>query len=303
MWRVLKIVLGGVVLGLTACGPGDPLAATADAKSESSWGRWQQRNAGGFAPELAKEFEAALQDIRLAIMAERAATGREGIEAELRRRVDGRTLRELLILGYTGRRKRLAVEEAELHLVRQANGWLVTKPGDTASARSLGTLRERQERRAESIAADMAAAARRLTELGATPEPILSPANATGVTGKPLPRAEARVELATMLAELQAGAALKHGSWPVKIDRTGAQLPAAEQAAFRERQAAAAAAGRVLLAVGIKDRWLRYEAALDGVEWPAVVATNLTPEERLEFTMLWHAVQAELWARRETAER
>ncbi len=300
---MMNRLLGGVVLafGLAACGPTDPLAGTIDAKSDSSWTRWQQRNTGGFSPELAKEFAAALQDVRLAIMAERAASGREGIEEELRRRLDGKTVREVLILGYTGRRKRLAVEEAELHLVRQANGWLVTKPGDATSARSLGTLRERQERRAETLAAEMAGAAKRLTELGATPEPIPTPEKATGVTAKPLTRTEARAELASMLEDLQSAAALKHGSWPVKIDRTGAALPAEEQAAFRERLQTATAAGRVLLAVRIKDQWLRYEAAAAGPELPAPVTASLTEEDRKNFLLQWHAVQAEVWARRETA--
>ena len=90
---------------------------------------------------------------------------------------------------------------------------------------------------------------------------------------------------------------LKHGAWPVKIDRTGASLGEKDAREFRERKTAAEAAGRIVVPIRLKEHWLFYEGVNQAPQLPPSVSPNLTSDDLRKYTEDWVNVEAERWAR------
>lgn len=158
------------------CTRGDPRAAPIPAATAGEFSRWRVRTADRLTAEEWREFDAMLQEVRLRIMAERAASGSEAIEAELRTRIAGLTPHEVLVLGYQSRLRRLREEGAGLVRALEQNSRLMTKPGDTASERYLDDFSRRQMERFERVERETEATEARLRALGA---PLRAPAPET----------------------------------------------------------------------------------------------------------------------------
>lgn len=307
--RILVVVIcAALVLG--ACGRTEPLATPVSATSMSGLGRWRIKQANRFTLEEWREFDAALQEIRLRVMADREASGSEAVEEAMCARINGRSVREVLVLGYEGRFARLQPVRDELKRSLEGNALLVTKPGDRASASYLDTLRGRQEEQLRKTEAEIAVAVQRLEALGAR-APVKEAASAStsamanaGVkdASAGLPRDEAREQIKQMLSEQRQLFLLKYGPWPVKIDRTGAALTGADRAAFEAARAAAPNKGHVVIAVHLRERWWIYDGPAESPTFSKTVTANLTVADRREIEELWSTLKAETWARRTAQE-
>ena len=112
-----------------------------------------------------REFDALLQEIRLRVTAERQASGSEAVEAAMRARIDGETFRDVLVMGYEARLKRLEPERGEVRYALDVNIQRAAIERDAGAKRDLQRMRERQEKRLQEIDAEIGAAKKRLAEL------------------------------------------------------------------------------------------------------------------------------------------
>lgn len=145
-----RILLGGlavVAFVFSGCGPKPRLDRVVAAESARDFSSWQTRNRDAFNAEEWAEFEAALQDIKLKIIALGEATGTEAVNDALRPKIHQRTVRDVLRLGYETRLWRLSVQVSELGKMLEGNATLRTNPGDTASRDYL--VRQERTQRAQ----------------------------------------------------------------------------------------------------------------------------------------------------------
>lgn len=169
-----------ILLALSGCGPSDPLDHTVSASSPARFAAWRAHVMSDGGVETRKHVDEALQEIRMSITGERelkrqrgerVASGSEEIDEAVRQRVDGRTLRQVVQLGYELRVRRLKEELAGLENAMSKNAQLVTRPGDLESKQHLEGLRDRQLVRVEKYREDLAAAERELMQLQANAGP------------------------------------------------------------------------------------------------------------------------------------
>jgi hypothetical protein len=287
----------GCVFALAACTRGDPHAWRIEAGTPEAFARWQLMAVDGFRGEEWSEFQSALQEIRLDVMADGAATGREPIEDAMRTRINGLTWRETVVLANQARVRRLMTVRNELKQAVDGNALIVTKRGDAASSGYLDTLTGRQEEQLRRIDADIKAAREKLAALGAA-RAVNGPAAGDGeVTAHALGRDEAMAQIAAMIQARRTTARLNYGEWPVKIDREGAALTGSDREEFMKSRAAAESNGHTVVAVYVRDRWWIYDAPPDVPRFSAAVMVNLTAADRREIETNWTNVQAEAWAR------
>ncbi|HUR59418.1 MAG TPA: hypothetical protein VM029_17005 [Opitutaceae bacterium] len=117
------------------------------AETAADFGRWQRDVQGSFKPAEWAEFEAALQDIKVRIIAHKEASGAAGVNDALRPKIHGRTVRDVLRQGYEAKLWRLNVELTELEKMIKGNATLQTNPGDSASSDYLARkLRDQADR-------------------------------------------------------------------------------------------------------------------------------------------------------------
>lgn len=172
-------VLRGVVLvalgwAMAGCAPADPLDHVVSTSTLSRFAAWRSHLASDSGPELRVSVEEALHELRLSLAGERELQRQleqpipakaETYEEQLRRRVDGRPLREVLQLGCELRLRRLQEELAGLEDAMAKNAKLVTRPGDLESQHHLDGLRERQQARVDKYREEIAATQKRLGPL------------------------------------------------------------------------------------------------------------------------------------------
>jgi hypothetical protein len=182
--RILCVL--ALALAVLAAGCGGPLDQKVSARNPAALASWRAQIAGGSSAAHRQRVEAALQEIRMRVAAERErqrllgqpiAPGAEAIDLALAERVHGRRVGELLQLGAELRVRRLAAELAGLEEAMAKNAQLVTRPGDLASRHHLDGLRDRQKARVEKYREDLAAAERELAPLlqQAGGRPLLGP--------------------------------------------------------------------------------------------------------------------------------
>ncbi len=163
-WLV-ALILGWAGLMGSGCAPIEPSEQKINAKSPLAFNAWQTRFAGRLNPGERARFEAALQEIRLQIMADREATGSDPISDALREKIDGRPVREVLQLAVEFRLARLLAEHAALNSVMRQNAMLQTRDGDKASEDYLVNFHRKQTARMEKLEAEIEAAHRELEPL------------------------------------------------------------------------------------------------------------------------------------------
>jgi hypothetical protein len=170
MQRLLAIL---ALLILTGCAR-DPAEQVVSVPTAVRFATWRSHLASDSSLELRRRVELALQEIRMKEAAEREIRRGLGekvagsvveLDEAVRRRVDGRRLREVIQLGFELRLRRLKEELAGLEDAVKGNAGLVTRPGDVDSKHHLEGLRDRQLQRVESYRADIAATERALEPL------------------------------------------------------------------------------------------------------------------------------------------
>jgi hypothetical protein len=146
----------------------DPLLdRTVRSDTSSAFGSWQGRIRGEFTSAQWTEFESALQEIKLKLMADEEASGTEAVNDALRGKIDGRTVREVFQQGYTAKIWRLNVERAELEKIIAGTASMATRPGDTASERYLADRQRRQNERLDYVVEEIRATEAKLAGLAA----------------------------------------------------------------------------------------------------------------------------------------
>lgn len=138
-----------------------------EADSAPAFGAWQRSQQEEFSKAEWAEFETALQDIKVRIIALREASGTEGVNDALRPKIHGQSVRQVLKQGLEARIWRLKVEEAELTKMIDGNATLRTAPGDTASSDYLERKQRDQQARLQRARDDIAQAEATLSGLAA----------------------------------------------------------------------------------------------------------------------------------------
>lgn len=172
--RAARIIPMAALLALAVgCAPRDPLEQVVTAPTLSRFASWRARLQTDGNAELRRRVGDAIQEIRTNIAGNRELTRAmettpsdpEQIDETVRKRVDGRSLRQVLQHGYELRVRRLNEELAGLEDAMKKNAQLVTRPGDVESRQHLEGLSERQRLRVEKYRADIAVAERELASV------------------------------------------------------------------------------------------------------------------------------------------
>jgi hypothetical protein len=141
-----------VLLGVTAgCQRTPRWDRVVEADSAPAFGAWQRAQQDDFSREEWAEFEAALQDIKVRIIALREASGTDAVNDALRPKIHGQTVRQVLAQGLEARIWRLKVEATELRKMIEGNATLRTAPGDTASSDYLERKQRDQRARLQRV--------------------------------------------------------------------------------------------------------------------------------------------------------
>lgn len=293
---VLKFCFAALLAGLPACQRHDPATLRVVGNDAGGLARWRYSVREAFTREEWREFDDALQDIRLGITAEGSASGSAAVEMALLQRIGGKTRREVVRLSAEARFRRLARLRDELKEMIDGNALMVARPGDPDSARKLQQFSAAQQQCLRDLEGQLAAARDRAAALGGE----VSPAPVTSADpGKPanFSRSEARAQIEQFLAARRAQAQLRFGAWPLKIDAEGRELEDEQRSDFLARQAAAATNGHTVAAVRIKGRWWLHDAPIPPLDVSAAVNANLTPDDRAALAAKWKTLSLEIWAR------
>jgi hypothetical protein len=138
-----------------------------EADTPPAFGAWQRAQQDDFSKAEWAEFETALQDIEVRIIALREASGTEAVNDALRPKIHGKSVRQVIALGLEARLWRLKVEETELKKMLDGNATLRTAPGDTASSDYLERKQRDQQARLRRAMDDIAKAEATLSGLAA----------------------------------------------------------------------------------------------------------------------------------------
>lgn len=171
--RTARTIPMAALLALAiGCAPRDPLERTVTTPTLRRFASWRAGIQSDGSAELRRRVGEAIQEIRTNIAGNReldrtmeTTLPEPSIDEAVRKRVDGRTLREVLRHGYELRVRRLNEELAGLEDAMRKNDKLVTRPGDVESRQHLDGLRDRQQARVEKYRADLATAQRELAAL------------------------------------------------------------------------------------------------------------------------------------------
>ncbi len=145
------------LIAFAGCRPSlPPLDRAVAADSPRALTQWRLKNRDALTPQQWKEFDGSIQEINYSVMVERRATGSTAIEEEVLRTIQGRTVRDVVDLGWSSKLARLEAEKAQLETDIKFNSRLKTKPGDDASAEHLASARRMQADRLTRITKDIA---------------------------------------------------------------------------------------------------------------------------------------------------
>src|SRR4051794_30959849 len=92
-----RLGLAFIAAVTASCSRTDPHAVPIDARSPHRLASWRENLSERFKRAEWREFQAALQEIRLGVMAERAASGSAAVEEAMCARVNGRTFHDVLV--------------------------------------------------------------------------------------------------------------------------------------------------------------------------------------------------------------
>jgi len=147
-------------LAAPGCGRQEPLNLKVSAPSPSAFAAWRSQAAGTMGPELAREFDDAVQEIRLRLEAVGLPEG--AADDDARKAIDGRNIRQVLLQGFGWRLERLEYERSQIERTLGKADLRGPMPADHASEGYLSELRARQEARLKEVALEIAAARARL---------------------------------------------------------------------------------------------------------------------------------------------
>ncbi len=301
--RMRNVPLRTVALvGILACGlwsgceRKQPGPVPVDARSSLSFSAWRADALPEHSPASWKKFDDAVTEIRFGIAREPNPPPSAGMMDEVYRRINGRSFDDVIRLGLMMQRQRLDAQRTALLDMVDANALLVAKPGDPDSAAELKRMLGRQQERLETMTRQIAAIDQELAPAGIA----LAAGDATNARhdAKPLDRDAALREFDVLIESRRDAGALKYGAWPVRVDATGALLPARLRPQFAEAKGAAAKTGATVLPVRIRGIWLIFDQPVATPQFSPAVTANLTPADLAHVNARWARAEAEEWARK-----
>lgn len=167
---VLRTALFWAVLafGLAGCQRGDPLDTKVGAATPLSFQQWRADVIQRLTTNQVRDLDTAVQEIRYKIMAD-GYSGTDPVNEVFRDRVTGKTLRQLVEMGYTAKIDRIEHDHAALSNFINQNAQLVTRPGDLASADYLADRRRQQEDRLRKMEDELEETRKQMKDFGLTP--------------------------------------------------------------------------------------------------------------------------------------
>lgn len=167
---ILIAMFSAISLG---CARKQPLDNVVKSPSELGLLMWKARVADDFTLQEWRDFDEAVQQVKYSIMTEGVASGSEGVRDLTLQRINGKTVREILMAGFTVKLVRLAKERDDLVGYLSRNQRLRTRDGDDESAEFLVDLRRQQTRRLETVNEQIEASESVLHRRG-LPDPLVS---------------------------------------------------------------------------------------------------------------------------------
>lgn len=292
----LRLRLGCVALLLVlafGCERVDPQARRITAPDIDGLARWRRSVATRYSPQEWREFDTALQQIRAQISAAGEARA-AAVDFAMCSLIDGRTWHEIQVLGTEAEMERLRGLRAELKNNIDGNSLIATRANDHESTRVLRDFRERQAERLRDLDGQIAAVAKRRAALGGAEMVDGTPA---ATNTRALSRADARAQIATMIATRRARAQFRFGAWPVKFDRDGTVVTGEVRDEFLAARAAAVQIGDAVVGVHLKEKWWIFSGHAKPPQFGPAVLANLTAADREGIDRAWLDLEAELWAR------
>lgn len=119
-------------LALAGCSQTPPLDRIVPGDSASALEHWREKVQDDFTAAQWEDFDMALQEIQFKIVADPDAKGGDPVEAKVREKIAGRTVREVLRLGFESKLARLEAEGAQLEEFIRMNAKV--KPGSAPTA-------------------------------------------------------------------------------------------------------------------------------------------------------------------------
>lgn len=283
-----------LLLVFSGCDRTNPQERRVTAPDSDGFARWRRSVATRYSPQEWREFDAALQQIRARISATDSARG-DAIDTAVCSLINGRTWREIQLLGAEAELQRLNALRAELKSNIDGNALIVTRATDAESTRTLRDFRERQAQRLGDLDAQITAVTQRRAALGGAgmTDEVLHPVTGTSA----LRRADALAEIDTLVAGRRARAQFRFGAWPVKFDRDGSLVTGEVRDEFLAARAAAAKTGDAVVGVHLKDKWWIFSGPAKPPQFSPAVLANLSAADRVAIERAWMDLEAELWAR------
>ncbi|MGH8273822.1 MAG: hypothetical protein ACRES9_06160 [Gammaproteobacteria bacterium] len=158
---------------LIGCSGSDPLDQKVDAGSAHDFAMWRQRESDRLTNQQGDALNNAIDALKLKAQAQ-GATG-DAIDENLRKDIDGKTVREVMQLGYSWKLATLDEQRSYVDSFLKQNADLTTKPGDTASADYLATRRDEQTARRRALDLQISELTEEIKALGLKPEPAKLP--------------------------------------------------------------------------------------------------------------------------------
>jgi hypothetical protein len=169
---LLALLLPLALVGFASCQRSDPLEIKVQPDPTAGLNPWRLRVGTELSPDQWRDFDDAIREIKLQIMATGEATGSVGVEQAFQLKLRDQTVREVLRTGFDARLRRLEAERHGLTQAIEQNSRLETRPGDTESADYLTLVRSRQATHLQTLEHDLADAELKLKQLGFTSIPV-----------------------------------------------------------------------------------------------------------------------------------
>jgi hypothetical protein len=153
----------------SACVPSDPLERKLNGSDPTSFAMSTTDARTSLSPEQVADLDQALQQIKFAVMAEGKESGGDAVASELIRRVDGKTVRAVIEMGFRLELLRALAERDSMTACLVRDAAAKTAPGDFSKADLLDHIREAHTERLRSATVEIAQVRARLTADGLGP--------------------------------------------------------------------------------------------------------------------------------------
>lgn len=173
-WLIVLVLLSLVLA--PGCSRVAPLERKVEARDADELNRWRIGIGAALSPEEWKDFDVAIQELKVKAMTSGKPSGGLNRDEQVLVELQGKTIREALILGWTARRARLDLERGYIQEKHDQDSKLKTREGDRDSAAYLANVLKTESDRIAQLTAESAEADRKLAQWGTPAAGGLAPA-------------------------------------------------------------------------------------------------------------------------------